>query len=620
MNVLPTSYQSFIHLSRYARFLEEEGRRETWPETVDRYLAYFNGRHPDADIPWEDLREAITNLEVMPSMRALMTAGPALDRDNAAGYNCSFLAVDSGAAFHEALYILMCGTGVGFSVERANTEKLPEVPLMTTYGSTKIVVGDSKDGWRDALQELVDLLFSGHVPEVDFSLIRGAGERLKTFGGRASGPAPLISLFEFVTKTFEYAQGRKLEPIECHDIMCKIGEVVVVGGVRRSALISLSDIGDRAMREAKSGEWWVDNPQRALANNSAVHSTATDYQTFRHEWEALVASGSGERGIFSRDACTIPERRERRDFGTNPCSEIVLRNKQFCNLTEVVVRADDDDLSLMHKVRLATILGTLQSGLDDLSKLSSDWGNNTREERLLGVSLTGICDNTITSTNDQYLKDLLCDLRSIAVRTNKECAANLGLEASKAITCVKPSGTVSQLVDSASGIHGRFSEYYIRRVRMDKKDPLSDWMQEQGIPCEPDVMLDGNLVFSFPVKAPEGAVIADDVSAMDQLEMWLTYQQHWCEHKPSVTIYVGPDEWDEVGEWTWRNREFVSGISYLPRSEHTYKQAPYEAINQDAYEALLADLPVVDFGTYREADDNTVASQQLACVSGVCEI
>lgn len=619
MDVLPTSYQSFIHLSRYARFLEEEGRRETWPETVDRYLTYFRGRHPSSFVPWDDLREAIINLDVMPSMRALMTAGPALDRDNAAGYNCSFLAVDSRESFHECLYILMCGTGVGFSVERHNTEKLPEVPATLTPGA-KIIVGDSKDGWRDALQELTALLYNGIVPFIDYSLIRGAGERLKVFGGRASGPAPLMSLFEFVIDTFENARGRKLEPIECHDIMCKIGEVVVVGGVRRSALISLSDIDDRAMREAKSGEWWVDNPQRALANNSAVHSMATDYQTFRHEWEALVASGSGERGIFSRDACTVPERRERRDFGTNPCSEIVLRNKQFCNLTEVVIRADDTEQTLARKVYLATVLGTLQSGLDDLSKLSSVWGENTREERLLGVSLTGICDNTITSTNNQTLKDLLADLRDIAVLTNKECAAHLGIEASAAITCVKPSGTVSQLVDSASGIHGRFSEYYIRRVRMDKKDPLSDWMQMKGIPCEPDVMLDGNLVFSFPVKAPAEAVIADDVSAMDQLELWLTYQQHWCEHKPSVTIYVGPDEWDEVGEWTWKNREFVSGISFLPRSEHTYKQAPYEAINQGSYERLLHALPVVDFGTYRESDDNTIASQQLACSSGVCEI
>lgn len=623
MSELPTPYQSFIHLSRYARFLEDQERRETWAETVDRYISYFQKRHPELteEGVYEDLREAILNQEVMPSMRALMTAGPALDRDNVAGYNCSYLAVDEPDAFHEALYVLMCGTGVGFSVEKQYVEKLPCVPeTWRPFNRPAVVVEDSKDGWRDAYGTIIEYLFAGVDPDVDYSKIRPAGARLKLFGGRASGPQPLIDLVEFTKEKFKNAAGRKLKPIECHDIMCKIGEVVVVGGVRRSALISLSDIDDRDMREAKSGEWWKDNNQRALANNSAVHSMATDYQTFRHEWEALVASGSGERGIFSRDACRIPERRSKRDFGTNPCSEIVLRNKQFCNLTEVVIREDDDKASLTRKVRLATILGTLQSGLDDLHKLSDDWEKNTKEERLLGVSMTGICDNEFMSTRSKELNETLAYLREYAVTTNHIYASRIGVEPSKAITCVKPSGTVSQLVDSASGIHGRFSRYYVRRVRMDEKDPLAHWLRDQGVPCEQDFYGASNLVFSFPIEAPEHAQIADDVSAIDQLELWLTYQKYWCEHKPSVTIYCGESEWDEVGEWTWKHRDLVSGISFLPRTEHTYQQAPYEAITQEQFEALSAEMPDVDFGDYREIEDNTVSSQQLACTGGVCEL
>lgn len=624
MNALPTPYQSFIHLSRYARFLEDEGRRETWEETVDRYIDFFEGRHPELKEYepgiYNELRHAIVNLEVMPSMRALMTAGPALDRDNVAGYNCSYLAVDEQEAFHEALYILMCGTGVGFSVEKQYVEKLPEVPQEHVFSSAAYVVEDSKDGWRDAYKYVIYCLYAGVLPRMDYSLVRGPGERLKTFGGRASGPGPLKDLVEFTVKTFKDACGRKLTSAECHDIMCKIGEVVVVGGVRRSALISLSDIDDREMREAKSGAWWEDNPQRALANNSAVHSEAVDYQTFRHEWEALVASGSGERGIFSRDACTIPERRERRDFGTNPCSEIILRNKQFCNLTEVVIREDDTRGSLSRKVRLATILGTLQSGLDDLHKLSEDWQKNTKEERLLGVSLTGICDNALTSKVSVELQEDLAWLREYAVMTNKIYAERIGIEQSTAVTCVKPSGTVSQLVDSASGIHGRFSRYYIRRVRMDAKDPLAHWLQEQGVPCEQDVISADNLVFSFPVEAPEHAQIADDVSAIDQMELWLTYQKYWCEHKPSVTIYCGEKEWDEVGEWVWNHRDVVSGISFLPRSEHTYRQAPYEAIDEAEFLRLSEEMPEVDFGAYREEEDHTVSSQTLACTGGSCEL
>lgn len=622
MSELPTPYQSFIHLSRYARFIDAEGRRETWAETVSRYIEFFKGRHPELSEEgvYEELEEAILNLEVMPSMRALMTAGPALDRDNVAGYNCSYLAVDEPAAFHEALYVLMCGTGVGFSVEREYTEKLPVVPDEFVVAPFPYTVGDSKDGWTEAFKYVIACLYDGVVPKMDYSEVRPAGARLKVFGGRASGPEPLIDLVDFTSDIFLGAAGRKLKPVECHDIMCKIGEVVVVGGVRRSALISLSDIDDRDLREGKSGEWWKDNPQRALANNSAVHSMATDYQTFRHEWEALVASGSGERGIFSRDACRIPERRETSDFGTNPCSEIILRNKQFCNLTEVVIRADDDKDSLRRKVRLATILGTLQSGLDDLHKLSAGWEKNTREERLLGVSMTGICDNTFMCTLSQDLQETLAYLREYAVKTNEIYAERIGVEQSKAITCVKPSGTVSQLVDSASGIHGRFSRYYIRRVRMDAKDPLAIWLEAKGVPCEQDFLNSSSLVFSFPIEAPSGAQIADDVPALEQLELWLLYQKYWCEHKPSVTIYCGPDEWDEVGEWTWNNRELVSGISFLPRSEHTYQQAPYEAIDEETYNALLDEMPDVDFSTYSEVEDNTISSQQLACTGGVCEL
>jgi len=553
-------------------------------------------------------------------MRALMTAGPALDRDNVAGYNCAYMAVDTPQSFHEALYILLCGTGVGFSVESQYVDQLPAIPEKFTYDQAKIVVGDSKDGWREAFAQHIYLLFAGHVAEIDYSLIRPAGARLKTFGGRASGPEPLKDLMEFASAIFLGASGGKLRPIDCHDLMCKIGEVVVVGGVRRSALISLSDIGDREMREAKSGEWWIENPQRALANNSAVHFTDTDYQTFKHEWDALVESKSGERGIFSRDACVIPERRELRDFGTNPCSEIVLRNKQFCNLTEVVVRETDTVEDIEDKVYFATILGTLQSGLDDLGKLSEDWGENTREERLLGVSMTGICDHALMSKPSSHLAYILEHLRDVAVEVNKDTAYALNIQQSTAITCVKPSGTVSQLVDSASGIHGRFSRYYIRRVRMDEKDPLAHWLESKGVPCEPDVMTPRTVVFSFPVKAPDSSVIADDVSALDQLELWLVYQKYWCEHKPSVTIYVGEDEWDEVREWTWEHRHLVSGISFLPRTEHTYKQAPYEALTEEQFEEMSAAMPSVDFAEYSETEDHTIASQQLACSSGVCEI
>ena len=618
-----TNYQKFIHLSRYARWIEAEGRRETFDETVDRYLAFFKGRHPEAldDDTWAELRKAILNLDVMPSMRALMTAGPALERDNVAGYNCSYLAIDNKEAFAEAMYILMCGTGVGFSVENAYVEQLPEVPSRLMPSGDKIVVPDSKNGWASAYQELITQLYQGYVPEVDYSEVRPAGERLKTFGGRASGPAPLKKLVDFTIDTFMKAQGRQLKPIECHDTMCMIGDVVVCGGVRRSALISLSDMEDEEMRVAKAGEWWNTAPHRALANNSTIYHNNLGDNEFWNEWKALEASMSGERGIFSRDAADIPERREQRDFGTNPCSEIILRSKQFCNLSEVCIRATDTVADVSRKVALATVLGTLQSGLDNLSFLSKEWEENTKEERLLGVSMTGICDNPFFSTPSEELNQTLATLREIAVGVNEMTAEALGINPSKSITCVKPSGTVSQLCDTASGIHPRYAPYYVRRVRMDNKDSLASWLINADAPYEKDFYGDSNLVFSFPVKAPE-SVFRNDRNAIEQLELWLTYQTHWCEHKPSVTIYVASDEWDITGQWVKDHLDVISGVSFLPKEDdnHTYAQAPYEDITEEKYAEMVEAMPDIDFSTYREVEDNTTASQELACKGGACEI
>ncbi len=618
-----TNYQKFIHLSRYARWVEDEGRRETFDETVDRYLAFFKGRHPEAldDETWAELRKAILNLDVMPSMRALMTAGPALERDNVAGYNCSYLAIDNKEAFAEAMYILMCGTGVGFSVEKAYVEQLPEVPSRLMPSGDKIVVPDSKNGWASAYQELITQLYQGYVPELDYSEVRPAGERLKTFGGRASGPAPLKKLVDFTIDTFLKAQGRQLKPIECHDMMCMIGDVVVCGGVRRSALISLSDMEDEEMRVAKAGEWWNTAPHRALANNSTIYHNNLGDNEFWNEWKALEASMSGERGIFSRDAADIPERREQRDFGTNPCSEIILRSKQFCNLSEVCIRATDTVADVSRKVALATVLGTLQSGLDNLSFLSKEWEENTKEERLLGVSMTGICDNPFFSTPSEELNQTLASLREIAVGVNEMTAEALGINPSKSITCVKPSGTVSQLCDTASGIHPRYAPHYVRRVRMDNKDSLASWLINAGAPYEKDFYGDSNVVFAFPVKAPE-SVFRNDRNAIEQLELWLTYQTHWCEHKPSVTIYVASDEWDITGQWVKDHLDVISGVSFLPKEDdnHTYAQAPYEDITEEKYAEMVEAMPDIDFSTYREVEDNTTASQELACKGGACEI
>ena len=632
---LPTKYQEFIHLSRYSRWLPKEGRRETWRETVTRYFDFFQ-EHLKQSCKYsldkslrEELEDAVIHLKIMPSMRCLMTAGEALKRENIAGYNCSYVAVDRPQAFDEILYVLMNGTGVGFSVERQFVSNLPTVADEFHPSDTTIVVQDSKMGWAKAFKELVAMLYHGQIPKWDLSKVRPAGAPLKTFGGRASGPEPLRRLFEFTKEIFQNAHGRKLSSIECHDIVCKTAEIVVVGGVRRSALISLSNLSDDRMRVAKSGQWWNDNGQRALANNSACYTEKPDIGIFMDEWKALYDSKSGERGIFNRESAKkIAEKNERRDvghdFGTNPCSEIILRSREFCNLSEVVVRPEDTEDTLLNKVRLATILGTFQSTLTNFKYVSKDWKKNCIEERLLGVSLTGIMDNKWTAGKLNGLDVLLKNLKQMSVDTNKEWSNKLKINQSAAITCVKPSGTVSQLVDSASGIHARHNPYYIRTVRGDKKDPLTKMMVEQGFPAEDDVMKPNDTtVFSFPIKCSPDAVFRQDLTAIEQLELWKTYQVHWCEHKPSVTISVKEEEWIDVGAWVYKNFDLMSGVSFLPYSEHTYKQAPYQDCNEKEYKDLMNKMPTsVDWNKLSEYEksDMTVGSQELACSSGSCEI
>jgi len=632
---LPTKYQEFIHLSRYSRWLPKEGRRETWRETVTRYFDFFQ-EHLKQSCKYsldkslrEELEDAVIHLKIMPSMRCLMTAGEALKRENIAGYNCSYVAVDRPQAFDEILYVLMNGTGVGFSVERQFVGNLPTVAEEFHPSDTTIVVQDSKMGWAKAFKELVAMLYHGQIPKWDLSKVRPAGAPLKTFGGRASGPEPLRRLFEFTTEIFKNAHGRKLSSIECHDIVCKTAEIVVVGGVRRSALISLSNLSDDRMRVAKSGQWWIDNGQRALANNSACYTEKPDIGIFMDEWKALYDSKSGERGIFNRESAKkIAEKNERRDvgydFGTNPCSEIILRSREFCNLSEVVIRPEDTEHTLLNKVRLATILGTFQSTLTNFKYVSKDWKKNCVEERLLGVSLTGIMDNKWTAGKLNGLDVLLKNLKQMSVDTNKEWSKKLKINQSAAITCVKPSGTVSQLVDSASGIHARHNPYYIRTVRGDKKDPLTKMMVEQGFPAEDDVMKPNDTtVFSFPIKCSPDAVFRQDLTAIEQLELWKTYQVHWCEHKPSVTISVKEEEWIDVGAWVYKNFDLMSGVSFLPYSEHTYKQAPYQDCNEKEYKDLMNKMPTsVDWNKLSEYEksDMTVGSQELACSAGSCEI
>ena len=638
-------YQEFIHKSRYARWLPEEGRRESWPETVNRYVSFWRDRGQISEEEKVVLFDAIHQLEVMPSMRCLMTAGPALERDNVAGFNCSYLPVDSVRAFDELMYILLCGTGVGFSVESQYVEQLPTIAESFHDTDTTIVVADSKIGWAKAFKQLVSMLYVGEIPSWDVSRIRPAGAPLKTFGGRASGPDPLVELFVFTTEVFQAAKGRRLSQLECHDICCKIAEVVVVGGVRRSALISLSDARSHSMSRAKAGQWWVDNSQRALANNSAVYTKKPDFDFFLDEMRALYESKSGERGVFSRAACQhIAARNGRREsdreFGTNPCSEIILRPNQFCNLSEVVVRPEDTLATLKDKVRKAAILGTLQATLTDFRYLRKIWKTNTEEEALLGVSLTGIMDHPVLSGRDLHggqfapkkfrdpitgevcLAEVLAVLRKVAVDTNKEWADRLGIAPSAAITCVKPSGTVSQLVNSASGIHPRFSPFYVRTVRADSKDPLARLMVDQGFPMELDVTNSNNLVFSFPVSGPVDSKCADEVGALEQLRLWLIYQAHWCEHKPSITVYYRDDEFLEVAQWMWKNFDVLSGIALLPYSEHTYQQAPYQEISRSEYEDRKKALPEFDWALLEEyeREDQTTGSQELACVGNVCEM
>ena len=635
-NSLPTVYQQYIHKSRYARWIWQENRRESWNETVTRYFNFFeefllenNNYKLDSNIR-KELEESVMSLDIMPSMRCLMTAGDALKRENVSGYNCSYVAVDNPRSFDEILYILMNGTGVGFSVEQKAIDQLPIVSDDFHDSDTTIMVADSKLGWAKALKELIQLLYSGQIPKWDLSRVRPAGAPLKTFGGRASGPAPLEDLFRFCVSTFKKSAGRRLSTLEGHDIVCKIAEIVVVGGVRRSALISLSDLSDDRMRVAKSGEWWKENVQRALANNSFITKDKIDIGIFMKEWLSLYESHSGERGIFSRLASQKQAKKHGRrdsdhDFGTNPCSEIILRSREFCNLTEVVVRGTDNVATLKEKIRAATILGVIQSTLTNFKYLSKKWKENCEEERLLGVSLTGIMDNEYTNGKTGNLEDTLTQLREMAVKTAAEWSKKIGIPMSAAITCVKPSGTVSQLVDAASGIHARHSPYYIRTVRADKKDPLAIMMKEMGFPVENDVTKpDHTYVFSFPIKSPDNAVCRKDMSAIQQLEMWLAYQRHFCEHKPSITVSVKEDEWMETGAWVWKHFDEMSGVSFLPFSDHTYQQAPYQDCTKEEYELSLSKMPTnIDWSllSQYENTDLTVGSQELACsAAGGCEI
>jgi len=649
-NLLPTDYQAFIHTSRYARWLEDEGRRESWTETVGRYMDNVVKSRVSREIA-NEIEQAILNLEVMPSMRSLMVAGKALSRDNTAGYNCSYTPIDHIRCFDEVLFILLCGTGVGFSVEKKYVNSLPKIPTLTS-GVCRIIVEDSKEGWATAYKELISELYAGRIPTWDVSNVRPAGARLETFGGRASGAEPLVELFEHTIEIFKKKQGGKLSSLDVHSIMCMIGSIVVVGGVRRSAMISLSDLSDDEMRTAKSGEWYIDNPHHALANNSVAFESKPSGVDFMNEWASLAASGSGERGIFNRQAARDKAqydgyRDSNWEFGTNPCSEIVLRGQrlweytdpetgetktsgivgtggQFCNLTEAVIRATDTEADISNKIRLATILGTIQATLTHFPYLRDCWTTNTEEEALLGVSMTGIMDCTLTNGREDGLEDRLDTWRRVARETNNYFADELGINRSASITAVKPSGTVSQLTSSSSGIHARHSDYYIRTVRGDNKDPLTHFLADQGIPSEPCVMKpDTTTVFSFPMKSPEGSVTRHDMTAIEQLEMWLMYQRHYTDHKPSVTVSVGDDEWAEVGAFVYKHFDEMSGVSFLPRFDHTYAQAPYQDINEEQYEVALFAMPdAIDWSRLSdyESEDTTKGSQELACSAGTCEL
>ena len=627
-------YNTFIAKSRYSRYLDDKGRREHWSETVARYFDFMTEhlqKKQNYTLPPElrkELETAVVNLEVVPSMRAVMTAGPALERQNVAAFNCSYLPIDDPKAFDEAMYILLCGTGVGFSVEQQYVSKLPEVPEQLFASQTTIVVSDSKEGWAKSLRQLIALLYSGEVPRYDLSKVRPAGARLKVFGGRASGPGPLEELFKFTIAKFRGAVGRRLSSIECHDILCKIGEVVVVGGVRRSAMISLSDLSDDKMAHAKAGAWWDGQGQRALANNSATYAETPSIGQFMREWSSIYESHSGERGIFNREASQKQAAKNgRRDetyaFGTNPCSEIILRPYQFCNLSSCIVRSYDTVSTLENKIRLATILGTFQASLTEFPYLRKIWEKNTKEEALLGVSMTGICDNKLLNNpDDEDLPARLERLRDVAITTNIEFASAIGINQSVAVTAVKPEGTVSQLCSTASGIHPQHSKYYIRRVRADNKDPLTQFMLSSGFVGEPCYLKpDSTTVFSFPVKVDDGGLLREDLTAIQHLRLWLLFQRHYCEHKPSVTISVREDEWMDVGAWVFKHFDEVTGVSFLPMDGGTYKQAPYEECDEETYNKLKALVPsAVDWENFKEYDDNVEGAQTLSCTAGGCEI
>ena len=629
-----TPYQEYIGKSRYSRYLDDKGRREHWPETVARYFDFMTKQlktNHDYTLTQElrdELQTAVTNLEVVPSMRSIMTAGDALERQNIAGYNCSYLPIDDPKAFDEAMYILLCGTGVGFSVEQKYVTKLPEIPTELFESNTTIGVKDSKEGWAKSLRQVIALLYAGEIPKWDVSAVRPAGTRLKTFGGRASGPQPLVDLFKYVVSKFKLAAGRKLTSLEAHDILCKVGEVVVVGGVRRSAMISLSDLSDDRMAHAKAGNWWDGNGQRALANNSAIYEVKPDVGKFMREWSSIYESHSGERGIFNRYASELQAAKNGRrelgkEWGTNPCSEIILRPYQFCNLSSVIVRSSDSVDTLRNKVRLATILGTFQSTMTHFPYLRKVWQTNTEEERLLGVSMTGILDNTLLNDPDNpELPAILEGLKNVAIDTNAAMADAIGINRSAAITAIKPEGTVSQLTGTASGIHPQHSQYFIRRVRSDNKDPLTDFLKAQGFPSEPCVMKpESTTVFSFPMRVEKGAVLREDLNAIKHLKLWLLYQRHYCEHKPSVTISVNENEWPEVGAWVWNNFDEITGVSFLPMDGGTYRQAPYESMNEFEYHDMVSKMPLgIDWDKLVEGTDNVEGSQTLACTAGGCEI
>jgi ribonucleoside-diphosphate reductase alpha chain len=634
MSFTMSPYNTYIAKSRYARYLDDKGRREHWPETVSRYFDFMEKhlkKNHDYILTGElrdKLQTAVTNLDVVPSMRSIMTAGDALERQNIAGYNCSYLPIDDPKGFDEAMYILLCGTGVGFSVEQKYVNKLPEIPEKLYDSNTVVVVKDSKEGWAKALRQVISLLYAGEAPKWDVSSVRAAGTRLKTFGGRASGPEPLVELFKYVVNKFKGASGRKLTSLEAHDILCKIGEVVVVGGVRRSAMISLSDLGDDRMAHAKAGNWWDGNGQRALANNSAVYEVKPPVGQFMREWSSIYESHSGERGIFNRYASELQaakngRRKEDQEWGTNPCSEIILRPYQFCNLSSVIVRSGDTMDRLRDKISMATILGTFQSTMTHFPYLRKVWQTNTEEERLLGVSMTGILDNVLLNNpDDPELGQRLEELKNVAVAANADYAAAIGINASVAITAIKPEGTVSQLTSTASGIHPQHSPYYIRRVRSDNKDPLTNFLKAQGFPSEPCVMKpESTTVFSFPVKVEEGAVLREDLDAIQHLKLWLMFQRHYCEHKPSVTISVQEHEWPKVGAWVWDNFDEITGVSFLPMDGGTYRQAPYESFTEEEYDKMYAIMPKsIDWEQFIENTDNVEGAQTLACTAGGCEI